>query len=205
MSIAAARPTLCPEALYQRRAGGVRRALRRLGVGAADADDLTQEVFVTLHRRGIAFADERVARSWLYGVARRLASNYRRARMRRAERERYAPPPLPLLAPDAHVEQHEVARVIREFEGRLSSTARDVFRLSEVDGMSGPDVARALGLPLNTTYSHIRRIRRRLARVAVAVLALALLVMSMLAGNCATERADDRPRVTLRAAADARA
>lgn len=92
---------------------------------------------------------------------------------------------------------------MERFAATLSPDAQAVFRLSEVEGLSGPDVAGRLGIPLNTAYSHIRRVRSRLKTVAIAAIVLSLLAISMLAGTCHTEARGDRQRVALRPGAHA--
>src|SRR5687768_17145524 len=60
------------------------RTLRRLGVGEADADDATQEVFLVASRKleEVAVTKER---SFLFGTALRVASTHRRTSSRRRE------------------------------------------------------------------------------------------------------------------------
>jgi RNA polymerase sigma-70 factor (ECF subfamily) len=179
---------------YRLFSGFTRRVLARHGVGAADLDDLVQEVFVTLHRKGFAFADERAARSWIFGTARRIASNHRRSNERaltRAPQWSMSAPPSPEQAL-AHAE--DLAAIDRFTDG-LSAPARDVFRLSELEERTAPEIASTLGLGLHTTYSHIRRTRQRFARAMMVVMALVLLMIAMAAGSCSTERADDRVAV----------
>ena len=59
------------------------RALRRYGVREDMLDDATQEVFVTLYRRDRWATTVGDLRSWLWGVARRVASDQRRSTQRR--------------------------------------------------------------------------------------------------------------------------
>ena len=190
-------------ALYPRLSSFVRRALAGLGVAPADLDDLTQDVFITLHRRGCTFDDDRAARAWLYAASRRIASNHRRAGQRRRRRVVHAPVPEAPADPQATLERVQLRRLVDRVAGTLSPDAQAVFRLAEREGLSGPEISERLGLPLNTTYSHLRRARARMRRVILAVAMLILLAVSMLAGTCATEGADERPRVALRAHADA--
>ena len=56
----------------------VRSVLRRFGVQPSALDDVTQEVFMTVYRRWGSLHAPGLERSWLYGIARRHASNYRR-------------------------------------------------------------------------------------------------------------------------------
>jgi RNA polymerase sigma-70 factor (ECF subfamily) len=189
---------LGPAELYPRFALFVRRTVARLGVRRADVDDVTHDVFVTLARKGTTFPHERAARAWLFAAARRVASNDRRARTRAAARtpgwEPVTPPP-----PDVAFERAEAADVVRRFAADLPGSAREVFHLSEVEGLAAPQVADALGLKLNTTYSHIRRVRQRFARAIAIGVGLLLLLLAVLTGTCAAGGSGDR--VALRGAA----
>ncbi|TPV95950.1 MAG: RNA polymerase sigma factor [Myxococcales bacterium FL481] len=184
--------------LYPRLAGYVRRSLTQMGVASADLDDLTQDVFVTLHRRGCRFSEPRRARSWLYGVARRTASNYRRRRRRDRDREAHAPSPQALPTPNTYIERAQVAEAVETVTAALSPTARQVFHMAGIEGHSAPAIAAALGIPLNTTYSHIRRARVRLSRVLLGVLVAVVVVSTILSGTCTAESIDDRQRLALR-------
>lgn len=190
--------------LYPTHAPYVRRTLTSLGVASGDVDDMAHEVFVTLVRRGSVFPSASAARSYLFGVARRVASNYRRARRRFVRGTSQLPLPEQPVGPDEAVARAEAGGMLHRFTRSLSPVAQEVFVLAEVEGLSGPDVAARLGLPLNTTYSHIRRVRARLSRFVVGAVVALVVLVSMLAGTCAAQGADDRPRIAIGHAAQLR-
>ena len=69
------------------------RVLRRLGVTEASAEDALQDVFFVAWRRRSDFEGRAALRTWLYGIALRVARDYRRQRDRRArERMRSSSP-----------------------------------------------------------------------------------------------------------------
>ena len=150
------------EAFYHHHFAFVWRALWRLGVPEAAVDDATQDVFVVAHRRFDALERD-AARAWLFGVARRVAANYRRGDLRHRRKlaalpERELPP-----APDeALSNRRALASLARAIEA-LHPARREVYVLIELEGLSAPEVAAALGCKLNTVYSRLRRARRDLA------------------------------------------
>lgn len=138
--------------------------LRRLGVAERDLEDLCHEVFVALYRGGYDRA--RPIRPWLFGIAFRIASDDRRRARNRFE--------IP-TAPDAHeatdgapradeqVERAEERALVMTALGRLDLDKRAVFVMHEIDGHSMPEIAAALGAPLNTCYSRLRLGREQFA------------------------------------------
>ena len=67
------------EAVYAAHAGFVWRSLRALGVPAASLDDALQDVFVVVHKKLGDFHGPARVQTWLFEIARRVASHYRRA------------------------------------------------------------------------------------------------------------------------------
>lgn len=133
-------------------------SLRRLGVPQLVLDDAVQDTFITAYRRRDTF-DGRSPRAWLYSIGRGVANNARRARSRRARRHTEAPPPLGLQGPNE--EQLSARRTIAGFLATLDDADRELFVLCEVDGLTGPELAAALGRKLPTLYGRIRVLRDR--------------------------------------------
>lgn len=151
------------EAVYSRWFDYVWLLLRRLGVREADLEDAAQEVFVVVHRRLSAYDPERPIRPWLSGITRRVAMRERRRP--RNTREAEAPAALvdALLRDEAHPERlladaQRRARVHAGLEA-LDETRREVFVLHELHGLPCPEVAEALGVPVNTVYTRLRAAR----------------------------------------------
>jgi len=144
-------------ALYRRHYGFVWSTVRRFGVGPALTDDAVQDTFVTAFRRFDELSHPS-ARAWLYGIARRVASNYRRTDERQS-RKRNAFEVAQTVSPAATAS--DAMLVFQRFVGTLEPIDREVFVLSTIEGMSGPEVAQALELNLSTTYSRVQTLRRR--------------------------------------------
>ena len=147
--------------IFREHAPLVWRALRRLGVREADVEDLSQEVFVIVHRKLPTFEGRSALSTWIYGICVRVASDHRkRAHVRReqpTERvpdERHSAPQLNDLA-------REQARALldRALE-TLDDDKRAVFVLYEIEELEMPEVADALGCPLQTAYSRLYAARK---------------------------------------------
>ncbi len=137
------------------------RVLRRLGVAEADADDVCQDVFVTVHRRLREFEGRSSVRTWVYGICVRTASDYRKRARTRREVACEAPPEQGV---GPHQEEDLSLRQARDTLDRildeLEDDRRAVFVLYEIEELSMVDVAGVLGCPLQTAYSRLHAARR---------------------------------------------
>lgn len=145
-------------------------SMRRLGVAGADAEDIVQELFITVHRRLGTYDPDRPIRPWLFGIATRVASDYRRlARHRREVFEggrgyKDAPEqPSAEPAPDHRLERAEAQALVIEALQGIDEKRRPVFILHDIDGVEMKEVAEALSIPLHTGYSRLRKARREFA------------------------------------------
>lgn len=99
-------------------------------------------------------------RTWIFGIVRRIAYRYRRTVKRKGgtaplEQEPASAAPGPLeLAQDV-----QAAAFVDDFSSKLDPRKREVFVLGILEGLSVPEIAEALGVPLNTAYTRLRRAR----------------------------------------------
>ena len=157
-------------AVYEEHAVFVWRSLRLLGVAPDSLDDAVQEVFLVVHRRLGEFQGRSSVRTWLYAIARRVARNVRRAAGRRGSQESIGADDADMRPADPRelAEKAEAGRLLLDVLGHLTDDQREVFLLVEVEEMSVPEAAEALGMNLNTCYSRLRAARRRFERVLAA-------------------------------------
>lgn len=154
---------------YQQHFAFVWRTLRRLGVPQAHLDDVVQEVFLVVHRRLEALETNASRRAWLYGITAREASEFHRTQRRKDPRTRSGLPVCDAETlrdskgkdPLAKLEEADGARVLCELLDELDWSKREVFVLVELEEMSVPEVAEALGVNPNTVYSRIRVARQQ--------------------------------------------
>jgi RNA polymerase sigma factor (sigma-70 family) len=144
-------------ALYREHASFTWGCLRRLGVPPAAIDDAMQELWVTAHRRIATLHGPASAKAWLYGIARRVASHHRRSERRhrrKLDALEHSPPR------DAGSREDEL--VIESILAQLDARVREAFVLSELEGWSAPEIARATGANTNTIYWRVRVARQEL-------------------------------------------
>jgi RNA polymerase sigma-70 factor (ECF subfamily) len=138
------------------------RTLRRMGVPLSQLDDAAQDVFLVVHRRLGDFEGRSSLKTWLFGIVLRIASDARRSAGRRrteplSEQE---PASVSMDTPAEATERAEAARLVRDLLEQLEEGKRAVFVLAELEQMTAPEIAEALGVNLNTVYSRLRAARR---------------------------------------------
>jgi RNA polymerase sigma-70 factor (ECF subfamily) len=143
------------EAQFRRFAGHVHAyALRRCSVETAK--DVTAETFLIAWRRRAQAPSEPLP--WLYGIARGVLANERRASNRRgALLGRIAGERQPSAT---GVEDHDVLAAV----ARLSARDRELLLLTAWEGLSVGEAAQALGCSASTLAVRLHRARHRLAR-----------------------------------------
>jgi RNA polymerase sigma-70 factor (ECF subfamily) len=138
--------------LFDAEFGYACRALRRLGVHAADVEDVAQELFVAVHRGLPAYDPGRPLRPWLFSFALRFAANYRRLARHRGHAS-------DLELSDVPASRHSSAEardlVLRAL-GELDFDRRTVVVMHDLEGFHAPEIAAQLGVPVNTVYSRLR-------------------------------------------------
>ncbi len=151
-------------ALYEEEYGFVWSAVRRFGVPTPQVEDAVQDTFIVAYRRRSSFTPG-PTRPWLYGIARGVASNYRRT-ARRVARKREALATATDPAPSSAHAQASLQALDRFLDG-LSPEDRELFVLSEIEGLTGPELSTALQIKTRTIYRRLERLRDRFADEAI--------------------------------------
>jgi len=162
-------------ALYDAHFDFVWRSLRRLGVREPDVLDLAQKVFLTAYFKLPEFEGRSLISTWLFAIAQRVASDYRRSAPVRREVSTDASE-LDAVAVEAEDFSSErdarhQADAAEAILNKLSEPQRTVFVLFELEEMSGQDIATLLNVSVGTVRSRLRLardiFRREVKRLAV--------------------------------------
>lgn len=150
-------------ALYDAHVDFVWRMLERLGVPPANLEDATQEVFLIVHRRRADFRHASSVRTWLGGIAIRVAKDFRRAVTRRGaivDLERA------LAVGHAETGPHDAAvasqamNLMQRLLETLDDDQRTVFVLTELEELTAVEIAEITGANVNTVSSRLRLARK---------------------------------------------
>lgn len=144
-----------------------RLSLRLLGQ-ANDAEDATQETFITIHRAIKRFKGGSALSTWIYRIAYNTCLDELRRQKRRpvthwdeaAAEYMQADPD---QAPEDMIIAREDQQVIRAALAELPIEYRAVLVLREVEDLSYEEIADVLQCPVGTVRSRLARGRRRLA------------------------------------------
>jgi len=165
-------------AVFERYGDKIRRYILGMVRDPTEADDLTQETFLRVHRKLETLKDASALSVWLY----RIATNVCYDRFRQSS-YRLPGPSLDEAADDdaaAQVEdldtpgvdkvigQAEMEACVADYLDRLSDSYRMVILLHDLHGMKNQEIARHLGCSLSTVKIRLHRARRRLREALAA-------------------------------------
>lgn len=153
--------------VYEEHVAFVFRTSSRLGVPDRMLPDAVQEVFTVAFRSLPRFEGRSTMKTWLFGIARRVASDIRRsAPMRREVLEdetRDAPDSKSDVASWA-----ERSQALARAETLISALPEEqqlVFALFEVEGWTGAEIAEVTDVSVATVHSRLRLAREGIKRM----------------------------------------
>ena len=150
--------------LYDTHFDAVYRLVRRMGVDSAEAEDVTQRVFLRVHELLLGSDEILHPRAWLRAIGVRVVAEHHRFwRLRRLKawllestlRAGTRDPRTPAEDADTAERQRQVAEVLASMSPKL----REALVLSELEECAPSEMAAILDIPVNTVRS-----RRILAR-----------------------------------------
>jgi RNA polymerase sigma factor (sigma-70 family) len=164
--------------LLRRHGGLVLGVCHRVLGHAHAAEDAFQATFLLLAQRAARLRRPGSLAGWLQAVAQRIASQARRAELRRRERERrHVPPSCP---PADDLAWREVRQLLDAELTRLPEKYRTPLVLCYLEGLAHAEVARRLGCSDTVLRGRLERgreaLRRRLARLGLPLAAPLLLL-----------------------------
>ena len=152
------------EELVARHLARVRNLLFQLVLDRDEADELTQEVFVSVLRNLDGFRGESAFTTWLHRIAVNTARQAaRRTRSKRNEVTRAARASHgEASAPESELIRSEQRDGVQQALAKLSLPLRSAVVLTVMQGLSAGEAAEIEGCPIGTMYWRMHEARRLL-------------------------------------------
>ena len=155
------------DAVYEDQVEFVWRTVRRMGVRAADADDVVQDVFVIVHRRLSEFEGRAQLKTWVFKILLHVVRHYWRTHQRKpGDRAGENVTEMQGLmadheaGPAASLERVEALRILDRLLTGLDQDKREVFVLAEIEQMTAAEIAEIVEANPNTVASRLRAARQ---------------------------------------------
>ncbi len=155
------------EAVYESMVDYVWNVVCRMGVPQADAEDVVQEVFVTVYRRLGEFEERAQLKTWLFRIAVHLVQHYFRTHARKpGDRASAKGTEIHALVdqrengPANQVERRERYDALDRVLGQLDESKRLVFVLAELEQLTLVEIGEVVGANPNTVATRLRAARQ---------------------------------------------
>ena len=161
------------EVLYRRYVSSVYRQAIKLVGNEAEAEEVVQEVFLTLYEKAKTFRGDSAFSTWLYRLT--LNTTLMKLRRRKRSKEVAIEDYLPKYQDDGHhlvrpvvdwsrnpeesLLSLEVQRTLQHALDQLPPVDKAVVVLSDLDGLANKEVGKALGLSVPAVKSRLHRAR----------------------------------------------
>lgn len=150
------------QAIYRDNYAVVWRFLLHLGVRKSDVPDVTHNVFMVAYRKLPDFEHRSTVRTWLCGIALRVARDFMKSAAVRLEvSEEDVPRGAVPVAEDSveTLRQSGQLALAQRLLDALPPEQREVFVLHELEQMTGPEIAALMDTSIGTVRSRLRRAR----------------------------------------------
>ena len=132
-----------------------------------DLPDLTHDLFVIVFRELHVYDSSRPIKPWLFGIAYRVVTDYRRSA--RFTREVLEQPPEVAdhaAGADDRLAENQARALVTAVLDRLEFDRRTVFVMHDLDEIPVPEIARVLEIAEGTAYSRLRAARAEFSSAA---------------------------------------
>jgi len=158
------------EEIYRLTSGFVYNVALGIARRHAEAEDITQEVFIKMYSALPEFEFRSSFKTWLYRITTNMAISQGRKSGRESDlaakykdhleiEARQGPSAVPAVV-------NENEKIISELLSRLAEDQRACVVLRDMEGLSYDEIAGILNIPLNTVRSRLHRARETLLEFA---------------------------------------
>jgi RNA polymerase sigma-70 factor (ECF subfamily) len=123
-----------------------------------DAEDFAQEVFIRAYEKLSSFLGNVPFAAWLYRIAFNLAVNKYHLKKRQVQAVSTVDIlPDSSFSPEHHLQSAELAEWVRRTLHKIPDIYHQLIRMHFFEGLSYPEISKALEMPVNTIKSYIFR------------------------------------------------
>ena len=137
-----------------------------------DAEDLTQETFLTAYHKLVQFENRSSFYTWLHRIAFNLAIDLQRRKGRTTKRhigedlsESTHLHPTNSVTPQTIAMTNEIAMQVQQALSKLDSERKNIIVLRDIEGLDYSEIAVILELPIGTVRSRLHRARMELREI----------------------------------------
>lgn len=144
--------------LFEYYAPRLKSYLKRMGAEDAGAEEVVQDVMLTVWRKAGQFDESQASVStWIFRIARnRQIDLFRKSAKPELSPDEPMLQPAEEIAPDETLSRSQIESTVREQLATLPAEQLDLLKAAFYDGLSHSEIAEAFDLPLGTVKSRIR-------------------------------------------------
>jgi RNA polymerase sigma-70 factor (ECF subfamily) len=154
--------------LYKEFAGFVYNVALRIAANATDAEELTQEVFITVLKKVHTFSGLSSIKTWLYRVTVNTTLNYLKKKSRGRKKEVELDDTIAQSVagyrdtPDDEINKSFASQRVNKLLDSLPQEQKVCIVLRELEGLSYEEISEVTGVNINTVRTRIKRAREML-------------------------------------------
>lgn len=156
------------EKLYQRHHRRVYSICLKMMRNHAEAEDLTQDVFIQLHRKVVSFKGKSAFTTWLHSLTvNQVRMYYRKRRVKLEKTTDDGTLPDRITTGSANPDRMQITDklALDDAINQLPDGYRNVFVLHDVEGFDHYEVSRILGCSIGTSKSQLHKARIKLRKL----------------------------------------
>lgn len=154
------------ESIYKSASGFVYNVALRITGNSADAQEITQDVFVKIYHSLKSFQFRSSFKTWAYRIAVNTAINMRKKiskeQSRRGNFDKTILNHASSQRTDENIKQQDKEGLVNFLLDKLNPDQRACIVLRELEGLDYKEIAQALNININTVRSRLKRARQAL-------------------------------------------
>jgi RNA polymerase sigma-70 factor, ECF subfamily len=142
-------------------------------VGHEDAEDLTQEVFIKVHKSLNTFKNKSSVYTWIYKIATNIAIDYMRNKSRIIDKcnlndkALFCKKNIEYLTEEFRIVDMEMHECICSYIKTLPPKYHTIIVLRKYESMSVKDIARIMNIKIETAKKQLSRAREKLREILI--------------------------------------